>query len=327
MNLAFITGSTGFVGRNLIEQLLAEGWRVTALYRSESKIEPLRQLDVQWVQGNITDATSLEKAIPQGVDAVFHVAGNTNVWSPRNAQQTRDNVNGTRNMVAAALKRKAKRLIHTSSFLAYGFHQETITEETPSTAAESGIHYFHTKRLAELEILQGIEQGLDAVIINPSNIMGPYDRHNWAQLFTLIHLGRLPGVPSGRGSFCHVREVARAHIAAYQEGRTGHNYLLGGVDATYLELVGRIGKMLNREVPTKATPSWLLRLLGRLSLWGSYVTRKEPDLTPEKAAIVTGTLFCSSEKAERELGYRKAPLETMLRDCHEWMSAEGLLPN
>jgi nucleoside-diphosphate-sugar epimerase len=154
--------------------------------------------------------------------------------------------------------------------------------------------------------------------------MGPYDKHNWSQLFTLIHRGKLPGVPPGKGSFCHVREVARAHLAGYDKGLTGHNYLLGGAGVTYLELVGQIGQMLDRKVPSKTTPAWVLRLVGRFSLWMSHVTGKEPDLTPEKVAIVTGSLVCSSEKARRELGYQPAPLHIILQDCHAWMRDEGM---
>ena len=104
MPVAFVTGGTGFLGFNLIEQLLAKGWAVVALHRPTSNLKYLREKDIQLVEGSITEPNSLITIFPKKVDAVFHVAGNTNLWSPRNHIQTRDNVEGTQNMVAVALK-------------------------------------------------------------------------------------------------------------------------------------------------------------------------------------------------------------------------------
>ena len=325
MKNAFVTGGAGFLGLNLVEQLVAAGWEVFVFDRTMSNVEHLEKLPIRFVEGDITDSDSCERAMPENVDAVFHVAGDTSHWKLADARQTKVNVEGTRRMVSTALKRKARRFVFTSSIAAYGFQQGRITEETQSTALDSRINYFRTKRLAELEVHRGIEQGLDAVIMNPANIIGPYDDSGWARFFFLIAEGRLPGASPGRASFCHVREVAKAHISAFEKGRGGHNYLLGGADATFLELIQQIGELLGREVPKKPTPAFLLKAVGRLSLLGSYVTRKEPDLTPEKAALVSASLVCSSEKAEQELGYKSISLRSMLEDCHRWLVKENLL--
>ncbi len=322
---AFVTGGTGFLGINLIQQLVSERWEVTALHRPNSDLTHLKSFEVQLKVGSITDIDSLEKAMPKGVEAVFHVAGNTNLWTMRNATQTKDNVEGTSNMVSTALKLKARRFIHTSSIAAYGFHSETITEQTPSTAAYSKINYFRTKWLAEQEVRKGIEQGLDAVILNPSNIIGPYDYNNWSQVFTLIQNGKLPGVGSGMSSFCHVREVAKAHIAAFEKGQSGANYIFAGTDATYREMAQIIAQLLGHEKFPKTLPDFVLQLVGKLSLWRSYLTRKEPDITPEKVALFTNRCLARSEKAEKELNYKSVPLELMLEDCYHWMKKEGLL--
>ncbi len=325
MKTAFVTGGAGFLGVNLVEQLVSGGWEVIVFDAAAANAGWMEERGVSLVRGDITDRASCERALPSGVDAVFHLAGNTSHWKLGDERQTKVNVDGTRNVVEAALQGRALRLLHTSSIAAYGFQPSRIHEEMRSTALGSSINYFRTKRLAEIEVERGIEQGLDAVILNPSNIVGAHDPSGWSRFFRLIEEQRLPGVPSGRSSFCHARAVAAAHIAAFERGRSGHHYLLGGADATFLELVQRIGKLLGRRTPSRATPALLSKLAGRLSLWGSYLTRREPDLTPEKATLLSSELICSSEKAERELGYRSAPLQTMLEDCHRWMLDEGLL--
>lgn len=325
MSTAFVTGGTGFLGHHIIDTLAAEGWDVVALHRRNSNIAHLSKVGVKLVKGTITDLASIKDAIPDAIDAVFHVAGNTNMWSLKNDQQTRDNVDGTRNVVQVALEKRVRRFIYTSTIAAFGFHSECITEETPSNSSDSWINYFRSKWEAEQEVKSGINQGLDAVILNPSNIIGPYDYKNWSQMFVMVKQNKLPALPSGEASFCHAQEVSKAHVAAYHKGSSGHNYLLGGVDATYSQVFHEIGKMLNHPVTDRVFPPWLVNATGRFYLLVSYLTRKEPDLTPEKIAFTSGRLVCSSEKATRELNYQPVPLEAMLKDCYDWMVSENLL--
>jgi nucleoside-diphosphate-sugar epimerase len=322
---AFVTGGAGFLGVHLVSQLVAAGWKVLVFDRDAPEATQLEKLGIPILRGDITDPASCQEAMPAQVDAVFHLAANTSHWKLANSVQTRVNVEGTRTVVSTALARNAGRFIHTSSTAAYGFHTGQITEQTPSRALGSSINYFRTKRKAELEIERGIREGLDAVILNPANIIGSFDRSGWSRFFTLIDQGQLPGVPPGRASFCHVAEVARAHLAAYERGRCGERYLLGGADASFLEVVQQIGEMMGRPTPAGSTPAFLSKAAAQLYLWRSYLTRQEPHLTPEKAALLSGELICSSEKAERELGYRAVALSAMLEDCYQWMCAEELL--
>lgn len=322
---AFVTGGAGFLGINLVQALVDDSWNVTAFDLQTDTLKRFSTRNVQTVRGDITHADDCAGAMPENVDAVFHLAGNTCHWRLGNRIQTRVNVGGTKNIVAAALTRRAGCLVHTSSIASYGFQPGCIMEDTRSTALGSSINYFRTKRLSEFEVHRGIQEGLRAVILNPANIIGPYDHSGWTRLFMLIAKGKLPGVPPGKGSFCHVREVARAHIAAVDKGTCGANYLLGGTDATFLEVVQEIGRLMDRQVPNRPTPAFLFKLAGRLSYWGSCVTRREPDLTPEKAALTSRALLCSSRKAIDELAYRTVPLGEMLADCHRWLIADGLL--
>jgi dihydroflavonol-4-reductase len=321
---AFVTGGTGFLGVNLVEQLTSSGWDVTALHRASSDLTYLKRFPVELVEGSIEDAVSLGKAMPEGLDAVFHVAADVNFWSRRNAQQTRTNIDGTRNVIAATRARGARRLVYTSTMGVYGFQASPVDEASPKLGKNSWINYLRTKAIAEEIVLEAVSRGLDAVLLNPSNIVGRYDKGSWGRMFRMILEGALPGVPNGRGSFCSVGEVARAHITAFDRGTMGHNYLLGGAEATYHEVASIVAELLGKR-PPRAVPAAMLRVVGRLSQWGSYVTNRAPEITPEMAAILGTNMVCRSDKAQHELGYQALPVRTMLEDCHRWLESEGLL--
>ncbi len=282
---AFVTGGTGFLGLNLIGKLTDLGWKVFALHRASSNLKYLQRFPVQFVEGSVEDSAALERAFPKGIDVVFHVAADVSFWSRHNARQTRTNVDGTRNVVAAALRHGVRKLIHTSTTGVYGFPSETFDESAPHLGKQSWFNYFRTKALAEDEVQLGIARGLNAVLLNPANVVGPYDMNNWSRLIRLAAEGKLPRVPPGRASFCHVAEVARAHIAAVDRGRTGENYILGGTDATYAEAVALIGELLGQPIKVRTVPPFLLRTAGRVLGWTARLTGKEPLVTPESRRL------------------------------------------
>jgi nucleoside-diphosphate-sugar epimerase len=174
---AFVTGGTGFLGLNLIEQLARLGWRVTALHRPSSDLRGIARFAVRLVAGDLLDPPSVARAVPDGVDVVFHLAADTSMWSGHKDRQQRINVGGTRHVVEAALAAGAGRLVHTSTWNVYGLEQSEISEELPQQGKVSRINYDRTKWLAEEEVRRGIGRGLDAVIVNPAHIIGRYDRH------------------------------------------------------------------------------------------------------------------------------------------------------
>lgn len=322
---AFVTGADGFIGVNLVEELLAQGWQVTAMHRADAKLQRLEQLSAQRVIGDVTDFRSLRDAMPAQVDAVFHAATNTSLWSRQRIEQLKVNVKGTRNAVRAALETGAGRFIHTSSLVAYGLHGGTVSEETPSRGLGSTINYVRSKALAEREIRQGISRGLNAVILNPAHVIGPHDEHNWSRLFRVIERGHLPAMPGGGGSFCHVRSVVRAHVAAVDRGRAGSNYLLGGADSSYVGLARAIAKLMKVPVRPRSLPLPAMRVLARLDELMSALLRREPELTVDAIELLSTTLYCRNAKAVAELGYEPLPLATLLEDCHRWMIASGRL--
>ncbi|MGD9254091.1 MAG: SDR family oxidoreductase [Holophagae bacterium] len=320
---AFVTGATGFLGRNLLEQLVAANWRVVALHRQASRIEALEAMPVELAIGDVVHRDEVMAAMPDGLDAVFHVAASTSMWRARNKEQDRINIGGTRNVADAALERGARRLIQTSSYTVYGYPDQPIDESSPHLGKQEFTNYSRSKAAAEDEVRRRIDRGLDAVILNPGNIVGPYDDHNWSRILQMVAENRLPGVPPGSGAFCHSREVARAHLAAVERGRCGENYILAGVNASYLEFVQTVARELGAKIPTRTTPAAVLKTVGRISQWVSAFTRCEPDITPEGAHMVCSKKACNTDKAERELGYAPIVLETMVRDCADWLRSEG----
>ena len=322
--LAYVTGGTGFVGLNLIKALLDQDWQVTALHRPNADLTFLKRFAATRVVGSLTDAGSLAATIPQGTDTVFHVAGNTNMWRQKNAEQTRDNVDGTRNIVEAAIGRNVRRLIVTSSISAYGPVRGTVNEQTPSQAATSWVNYERTKYQAQEIARAATSRGLEVVIMQPGAIMGAYDIGTWSRLFPLVRDGKLPGVPPANLSFTHVRECVAAHIQAADKGENGGNYLLAGTPGTMLDLIQQIAGLLNKPAPKSATPAWLLKFVARLADAASTITRKPPIITPEMAAgLGARDLVVDCTKAKTDLGYQTVPLEVMVKDCFDWLRAES----
>lgn len=322
---AVVTGATGFLGLNIVERLVADGWRVVGLHRRTSRLDDLNKFGVEPAEADLLDLAALTDAIPEGADAVFHTAADTTMWSRHAGRQMKINIDGTRNVVTAAHRKGARKLIHTSTWNVYGQPDGPIDEQSPKLGERSSINYDRTKFYAELVVLAGIERGLPAVILNPSHILGRYDRNNWSRMITLAARGKLPGIPPGAGTFCHAEAVAAAHVAAVDHGRVGENYLLGGVEASFVEVIRLIGQIADARVPKRAIPAWLFRLVAQVKgRWGN-LTGREPDVTPEAARIVLSHATISSNKAARELGYTCPDLRTMLEDAHGWLKAEGLV--
>ncbi|MBR45879.1 MAG: oxidoreductase [Rhodospirillaceae bacterium] len=304
---AFVTGASGFIGVNLVKELLAAGWVVTALHRESSNLAYLSRFPVRRVVGDITDSASLKAAMPEGVDAVFHVAGNVSFDAAGDDAQNKDNIDGTANMVDCALTKSAARFIHTSSGASWGLQDNIeINEESPSNVDDIPINYFRTKKLAEDAALAGLERGLDVVVVNPANVVGPFDGVIWGPFVQAVAKGELEKVGTGGAAFCHVEEVARAHIAAFEKGRRGNRYLLAGAQASFAEVGETVARLVGGTAPRPSA-------------------ERDPGMTEEMFGLMSSNQVIDCYKAMRELGFKPVDLKTMYADLVAWMRAEGLL--
>lgn len=324
---AYVTGATGFLGLNLIQELTRRGWNVVALHQRSVDVRYLSKFKVEMRGGDLSEPETLLDSMPEGVDAVFHLAANTSAWSKNDARQYVDNVEGTRNMVEAALKKKVGRFVYTSSISAYGYHPGVRIDETASSnALDCGMQYNRTKFLAEKEVKEAVRRGLNAIILNPCNIIGPYDTNNWTRQFIKpICDGKLRGAPPGKAMWCHVKDVVDAHIAAVEKGMPGENYLLGGTEASFLEVVNEIERQMGKPETSRVQPPWLLRLFVAALAVKSAIDGKEPILTPEKYNRAVAYIACDYRKAVATLGYASSPLELMIKDTLAWLESENLL--
>jgi nucleoside-diphosphate-sugar epimerase len=323
---AFVSGASGFVGSNLVRELHARDWKVHILARPTSSLDEIAGVPVTVHLGDVADRDSVTKAMPEGLDAVFHVAASTNFWSRNNGMQDRVNIDGTRNMTEAAMAARARRFIYTSSFVTWGFKNREINEQSERCGKTDWINYVRSKHLAENLVLEAANRkGLDAVLLNPAHILGPGDLHNWSRMFRMVDQGKLFAAPPGSGNFCDVREIARAHIQGFHSGRSGEKYLLGGEYAAFADVVRVAGDVLGRRVPGRAAPAWIMKAWAHVNTAWAGLAGREPDITPESAAMVSYHVDCDSGKAQRELNYRFTPIRTLIEDTVNWMIQKGLL--
>jgi nucleoside-diphosphate-sugar epimerase len=322
---AFVTGGTGFVGINLVSELIGQGWAVTCLHRRGSDLKYLRRFPVHLAVGDLCERASLEQAMPANVEAVFHVAADTSAWSRHDAAQTATNVIGTRNLLDAARKRGAKRFVLTSTAAAFGRQKSAVSEDTKSNAADSWINYERSKWLAEEEVRHAVREGFSAVIMNPCAIFGPYDTSVWGGVFTVIRDNKMKLVPPGSMPVNHANEVARAHIVAAERGRSGENYILGGEAVPLVLIFREMAKLMGMELRAPVAPRLLFKGMVRLAALVAALRGKTPDMTAEMAELLSGENRVATDKAERELNYRRRPLNECLEESYLWLKAEGLL--
>lgn len=328
MPLALVTGATGLVGANLAAALAERGWRVRVLRRATSPTAALEGIPHEPVIGDALDSDSLLRAM-QGCDVVFHVAGVADHWRADKARMYRVNVEGVRLAAEAAAAARVERFVLTSSVAALGIgpHGQLRTEEDTFNIPPARFPYGHSKFLGEEELRKVIrEKGLDAVIVNPSAVLGPRDEHlGSASLILEVRRFSLPFVPNGGMNLVYAGDVAWGHIAAAERGRKGERYILGGHNISHRELYRVIGRAIGKKVPSRVAPTWLLLALARLVDVIKPVLPPSVPLTGEVIRHATETFYVSTAKADREFGLPHTSVEETVQRTVAWLREKGHL--
>ncbi|UJP06247.1 MAG: NAD-dependent epimerase/dehydratase family protein [Nitrosomonas sp.] len=324
---SLVTGATGFLGSAVMRCLLAAGHEVRVLVRPESDRRNVQNFTVETIEGDLRDTASLKRAV-QGCDSVFHVAADYRLWVPDPGTMSDINVQGTRALIIAAHEAGVERIVYTSSVATLGFNTDATpaTEDTPVDPSFIHGHYKRTKYQAEQMVRQlASDHQLSLIIVNPSTPIGPYDVRPTPTGRIVIDTltGRMPAYVDTGLNLAHVDDIAQGHLLAYQRGKPGERYILGGDNMTLLQILQTIDDItgirrtrINIPISVMLPIAWVMEKC-------ALITHAEPRATLDSIRMAQKMMFFSSTKAERELGYRHRPATDALRDAVAWFRENG----
>ncbi len=323
-----VTGASGFVGSAVLRAALGEGFVARAFVRSSSPRTNLDGLDCEIVEGDLADARSIAPALA-GVRYLFHVAADYRLWAPDPEEIVRNNLNGTRAVMEAALEAGVERIVYTSSVATLKPDPTGPADETSAASEAEAIGaYKRSKVVAERLVEQLVrDKGLPAVIVNPSTPIGPRDIRPTptGRIIVEAASGRMPAFVDTGLNLVHVNDVAEGHMLALANGRIGERYILGGQDATLREMLTAISALAGRPAPRINLPRAPLFPFAMIAETVARLTHKEPMLTVDALKMARHRMFFTSAKAERELGYRARPYQEAIADALGWFRAHGYL--
>ena len=325
---ALVTGATGFVGSAVARALAGAGWEVRALVRASSDRRNLQHLAVDPVVGDLADGAALDYALAD-CQALFHLAADYRLGVLEPEQLYRTNVEGTRNILAAARRAGVARVVYTSSVATIGLPADGSpgTETTAVALADMIGHYKRSKYLAEQLACAATESGMSVVIVNPSTPIGPGDVKPTptGRIVVDAACGRMPAYLDTGLNIVHVDDVAAGHLLAFQHGRAGERYILGGQDMSLREILAGIAVLVGRRAPRIRLPYAAVLPVAYASEALAKITGRTTQITLEGVRMARKRMFFSSAKAARELGYRwRAPAEAF-QDAVRWFREQGFL--
>lgn len=324
---ALVLGATGFIGGAIARSALSAGWEVRGMRRSDSRLDAVRDLSLDWRDGDLLDRASLRAAM-DGCEVVFHAAGYYPTVALNRDAALRRGVEGMRNVLAAAKEAGVRRVVYTSSLSTIGSPDERLADERdhylPGAVPDP---YWEVKWLMEQECYRACVEGLEVVITNPTICFGPGDVKPTSGIAVLLVVrGRLPMYIDGAWNVVDVRDVAEAHLAAAERGRPGQRYILGGHNVSVSILLNAVARAAGVSPPRLLVPTALVRGAAWASELLAVATRRPPLLPIEGVDMVRFGQHFDCTLAREELGLGSRPLEATVRDAIEWFRAHGYLP-
>ena|SRR6266571_39777 len=327
---ALVTGGTGFVGANLVRELVAAGARVRVLVRPSSDRRALAGVrGLEYCEGDLLDAGSLRRAVT-GVASVYHVAADYRLWARDPNELYHANVDGTRSVLDACAEAGVRRVVYTSTVGALGIPKDGSSgvEDTPVTLGDMIGPYKASKFLAEQVALEFAGRGLPVVIVNPSAPIGPWDVKPTptGQMIVDFMRGRMIGTLDTGLNLVHVRDVARGHVLAAERGRPGEKYILGNANLSLAEIGGLLAELTGRRAPRLRVPYVVAWSAAACMEGVARLTGGPPAVPLAAVRMAKKRMYFSAAKAVRELGLPQTDVRVALRDAVTWFAEHGYAP-
>ena len=323
-----VTGGTGIVGTRILFDLIRSGERVRALKRSTSDLSIPKQIfqfldpesaamfeKIEWVDGDVTDVVSLENAM-QDIETIYHAAAVVSFRKGDRKAMFKINVEGTANVCNVALGWEVQKICHISSSAALGRSKsgQLINELIPLVDSKLNSDYAITKHAAEHEIWRIVEEGLDAVVVNPSIIVGPGDfSRASAAMFSKV-FQQFPFYPAGSDGFVGVRDVSSACIKLMQSDISGERFILNAENLTYKDFFSHVARHLGKEVPKNLATPGMLRLAYYAQSIGELLGGKKSSLTRQSLKNASNKVFYNADKIKDALEFEFEPVEKAIED-------------
>ena len=319
--LTLVTGGSGFVGRAVVQELLAQGRAVRVLARNPNH-PALADLPVEVALGDLRDPVSLEMAL-NGCTRLFHVAADYRLWVPRPEEMYAVNVEGTRQLLAAAQERGLERVVYTSTVGTLGNPGDGTPgrEDTPVSQKDMVGHYKRSKFIAEGVALEFAAAGLPLVVVNPSTPIGPWD---WrptptGQIIVDFLKGRLPAYLETGLNLIHVADVARGHLLAEAKGQVGEKYILGHENLSLSQILQLLAEISSRPAPRIKLPYWPVLALAYVDeFWANYISGKPPGVPLTAVRMARKFMYFDNTKAVKYLGLTFTPVRQALEEAMAW---------
>jgi len=329
VDLAFVTGASGFVGSAVARALLAAGYRVRALVRRTS---PRSNLDVEGLQvaeGDMLDERAVARAVAEA-RYVFHVAADYRLWAPDPGEIVHNNVEGTRIVLRAAQAAGVERIVYTSSVATLRLNPDGVpADESEMLSQDRAIGAYKRSKVAaeSLALQMASREGLPLVIVNPSTPIGPRDVRPTptGRIIVEAASGRMPAFVDTGLNLVHVDDVAGGHLLALQRGRIGQRYILGGENVTLARMLEMIAGLVGRRAPRVRLPRRAIYPIAFASEVIARFTGREPFATLDGLRMAKHRMFFTSAKAQSELGYTARPVIEALKDAIAWFRQAGLI--
>lgn len=322
-----VTGADGFLGNNIVRELLKRNARVTALIHPESNYYTLQDLNIERYFGDVLrfeDVYYLSKK----ADVIIHAAACNSVWPSKNKLVRDVNITGTKNIINACKLNHIKRLIYVSSASVFspGTLESPAAETASFTKFNYGLDYIDSKLVAHKMVLEAAKSGVPAILVNPTYMIGPYDsKPGSGKLLVSLIEGKVPVMPEGGKNFVSVKDVATAICNSITLGKAGESYILGNQNLSYKEFFVIAARLFNLPLPVFRLPKGIMLLMGYLNGLISGIIRTQPVISKNIVQASFVNQYYTSQKAVKELKMPQSSIESAIMEAVSWFQENNYL--